>query len=71
MKRWLQTVLYCDFSPNTDRELLDKILFFNTIVAISKNRSTYRQWDLNSTCEDLSSIAIRLFVLVGFFWTVH
>ena len=34
MKQWLKKFFYCGFSQNIDRKLLDKILFFNTIVAV-------------------------------------
>lgn len=34
MKQWLKKVFYCGFPQNIDRELLDKILFFNIIVVV-------------------------------------
>ena len=34
MKQWLKKFFYCGLSQNIDRKLLDKVLFFNTIVAV-------------------------------------
>jgi len=34
MKKWHQKLLYCNFGPDTDRGLLNKILLFNIIVGV-------------------------------------